>query len=106
MPDEQDKVREPDKKHSSELFFLKQASLTTTNPESVNMRASTSIAAFIQLISLSHCQVPSPTISRLDGVQIAAIIPTEAGQIGINPVDIPDESNMSVSRSYMLHFLP
>lgn len=55
-----------------------------------------SMALAISLVSFAHGQAPSRTASPLlpDGVQIMAIIPTEAGQIGINPVDVPPESDV------------
>lgn len=54
------------------------------------------MALAISLVSFAHGQAPSRTANPLlpDGVQIMAIIPTEAGQIGINPVDVPPESDM------------
>ena len=53
-----------------------------------------SIALAISLVSFAHGQEPSRTAILPDGVHIAAIIPTEPGQIGINPVDVPPESDM------------
>lgn len=59
-----------------------------------NMYSRASVILAILFNSFSYGQLSSPTIKLPAGVQIAAIIPTEPGQIGINPVDIPAASDM------------
>ncbi|EEY22377.1 predicted protein [Verticillium alfalfae VaMs.102] len=43
---------------------------------------------------LAQDALPSQTLNPIDGIRVAAIRPTEAGQIGIDPVDIPPDESM------------
>lgn len=52
----------------------------------------------VLLSSITSCfgQSGTPTEAGLGDLGILAIVPTETGQIGINPVDIPDPESLYV----------
>ncbi|XEV07509.1 hypothetical protein FSHL1_012796 [Fusarium sambucinum] len=59
---------------------------------------------FVLLFSFSQCHAkpleqPKPTVTQSSGPDFAvnAIIPTASGQIGINPVDIPQTKDYTAS---------